>query len=131
MNDLAILVLRLALGIIFLAHGGQAAFGLFGGPQIGGFSQMLAGLGFRPPMLWAYIGAYTELIGGACLIFGLLTRVAALFLLVFIVVAALKVHLAKGFFLQNGGFEYNFLIACVCLVLVITGPGKFSLMNKF
>jgi putative oxidoreductase len=92
---------------------------------------MLSGLGFKPAVLWAYIAAYTELIGGAFLVFGIFTRVAAFFILIFITVAALKVHVAKGFFLQAGGFEYNFVIACICIALMLSGGGKFSIINKF
>ena len=52
-------------------------------------------------------------------------------LLLFIVVAALKVHWVKGFFMQSGGFEYNFVIACGCLAPMLLGAGKFSIVNKF
>lgn len=131
MFDAAILILRLALGIVFLAHGLQVAFGMLGGPGIKVFSEMLSGLGFKPAMFWAYLGAYTELLGGLCLLTGIFSRAAAFFIFVFMAVAVVKVHLAKGFFIQNGGYEYNFLIACVCLVLMLTGPGKFGLFKKF
>lgn len=130
MINWAVLILRACLGIIFIAHGFQAAFAMFGGPGINGFSQMLSGMGFRPATFWAYIGAYTELIGGVCLILGLFVRPAAWLLLIFICVAAIKAHLAKGFFLQNGGFEYNFAIACICIVLILLGAGKFSLQLR-
>ncbi|MDD5165896.1 MAG: DoxX family protein [Candidatus Omnitrophica bacterium] len=131
MIDLAILVLRVCLGVVFVAHGAQVAFGLFSGPGIGGFSDMLAGLGFKPALFWAYVGGYTELIGGAFLILGIFTRIAAFFILVFILVATLKVHLSKGFFIQAGGFEYNFVITCVCIALIILGTGKFGITDKF
>lgn len=131
MLNWAVLILRVCLGVVFLAHGLQAAFGLFGGPGIKVFSEMLSGLGFRPALFWAYWGAYVELVGGACLILGLFTRGAVLLLLIFMVVAILKVHWAKGFFIQNGGFEYNFVIICICLALILLGAGKFSLNNKF
>lgn len=127
--NLAILVLRLALGFMFVAHGLQKAFGLFGGPGIGGFFEMLSGLGFKPAVFWAYLAAYTELVGGVFLVAGLFTRGAAAALLILIVVAAFKVHLGKGFFLSAGGFEYTFIIAAVCIALIITGPGKFSVMK--
>jgi putative oxidoreductase len=131
MSDLAILVLRLALGIMFAAHGMQVAFGSFGGPGIKGFSEMLSGMGFGPAIFWAYLAAYTELIGGLCLILGLATRFAALSLLIFMVVAVIKVHLAKGFFIMNGGYEYNFIIIAICLALILAGPGKIAISNKF
>ncbi len=127
MADIAILILRLALGYMFAAHGLQKAFGLFGGPGIGGFSEMLSGLGFKPSLFWAYLAAYAELVGGILLAVGFLTRGTASVLLVLILVAAFKVHLSKGFFLSQGGFEYTFIIFSVCLALILLGPGKFTI----
>jgi putative oxidoreductase len=130
MIDLALLILRLGLGVMFVAHGLQT-FGMFAGPGIKEFSGFLSGLGFSPAIVWAYIGACSELIGGIFVILGILPRISALLLMIFIVVAAYKVHLSKGFFIQSGGFEYTFIIACICLALIIAGSGKFSLFNKF
>jgi len=130
MLNWGILVLRLGLGIMFMAHGLQKSFGLFGGPGIKDFSGMLSGLGFTPAIFWAYIAAYTELLGGLLLIIGLQVRPAATLLLILIVTAAIKVHIGKGFFLSNGGFEYTFIIAAICLSLILLGPGKFSIFNK-
>lgn len=129
MSDWGILSLRLGIGIMFLAHGLQKAFGLFRGPGIKGFSAMLSGLGFAPAMFWAYLASYAELLGGICLIIGLQTRGAAAILFILIVTAAFKVHLGKGFFLSNGGFEYTFVIALACLALVLLGPGKFGILK--
>ncbi len=126
MLDWGILVLRLGIGIMFVAHGLQMAFGLFGGPGIKGFSGMLSGLGFVPAKFWAIVASYTVLVGGLLLIAGIQTRPAATLLLIFIVTAAVKVHLSKGFFLSNGGFEYTFVIAAACLALILLGSGKFS-----
>jgi len=131
MVDLAVLVLRICLGVVFVAHGLQAALGMFGGSGINVFSDMLASLGFKPALFWAYLGAYVELIGGLFIILGIFTRGAALLILIFMVVAAFKVHLAKGFFIQAGGFEYNFVLICVCIALMLLGPGKFRVFNKF
>lgn len=131
MIDLAILVLRVCLGIVFVAHGAQVAFGIFSGPGINGFAQMLGGMGFKPAVFWAYLSAYTELIGGLCLVFGIFTRLAAFSILTFMLVAVLKVHWTKGFFIQSGGYEYNFVLICICLALMITGSGKFGLTKKF
>ncbi|MFA5157387.1 MAG: DoxX family protein [Candidatus Omnitrophota bacterium] len=131
MVDLAVLVLRLGLGVMFAAHGLQKAFGMFGGPGISGFSGFLSQLGFPAPLVWAYVAAYTELIGGLLLVLGISVRVSASFLLVLIAVATYKVHLSKGFFMQSGGIEYNLIIACACMALILIGPGKLSLFNKF
>lgn len=127
MTDLAILLLRLGLGFMFMAHGMQKAFAFFGGPGISGFSQMLSGLGFSPAVFWAYLAAYTELVAGLFLVAGFLTRISACFLAILIVVATVKVHLAGGFFLSNGGFEYNLIILCALVSLIILGAGKISL----
>jgi putative oxidoreductase len=131
MVDWAILVLRIVLGVMFAAHGFQKVFGLFGGPGISNFSEVLSGLGFRPAILWAYLAAYTELVGGCLVTLGLFTRGAATLLLILIVVAAVKVHLSNGFFLSKGGSEYAFVIAGICIALIIIGGGKFSIYGKF
>ncbi|MFA5005525.1 MAG: DoxX family protein [Candidatus Omnitrophota bacterium] len=131
MTDLVILVLRVALGAMFAAHGLQKTFGLFGGPGIGGFSQMLSGMGFHSALLWAYIAAYTELLAGAFLCLGLFTRGSAALLLILMIVAIWKVHLSNGFFLAQGGFEYAFLISVVCVALILLGPGRFSILKFF
>lgn len=130
MVDFALLILRVALAAVFIGHGMQVAFGSFGGPGIKVFSDMLSGMGFKPALFWAYLSAYTELIGGILLLLGVFTRFAAFAIFIFMLVAVIKVHLAKGFFMQTGGFEYNFVLICICLALILSGPGKYSL-NKF
>lgn len=130
MVDFALLVLRMGIGIVFILHGLQAAFGMLGGPGISGFSGMLGGLGFKPVLVWAYIGAYTELLGGLFLLLGLLTRISVSLIIIFMIVATWKVHWTKGFFIQSGGFEYNFVIICACIALLLLGPGKFSIIKK-
>jgi putative oxidoreductase len=131
MCDLASLILRLGLGIMFFAHGLQMAFGKLGGPGVQGFSKMLSGLGFSPAIFWSYIASYTVLIGGLFLILGIFTRISSVLLIIFMLVAALKVHLSKGFFIMNGGFEYNFIIVCALTALLILGTGKFGIIKKF
>ncbi|MEW6101703.1 MAG: DoxX family protein [Candidatus Omnitrophota bacterium] len=131
MSDLASLVLRLAAGLMFIAHGLQKVFGLFGGPGIKGFSEMLAELGFAPALFWAYVASYTELIAGLFLALGIFPRSSSAALLALIIVATFKVHLAKGFFLSAGGFEYNLVITSVLLALLLLGAGKFALVKKF
>jgi len=61
---------------------------------------------------------------------GVQTRLTAALLLIFILTAGIKVHLSKGFFLSNGGFEYTFIIAAICLALILMGPGQFCIFNK-
>lgn len=129
--NLASLVLRLGVGIMFMAHGLQKTFGLFGGSGIGGFTNALAGMGFSPASLWAYLAAYTELVAGLFLVIGLCVRSCAAALLIVMLVALVKVHLAKGFFLSAGGFEYIFIIMTICIALLFLGGGKFGITKKF
>ena len=131
MMDWASLVLRVGLGIMFFAHGLQMAFGKLGGPGVQGFSKMLSDLGMAPALVWAYVAAYSVLIGGAFLILGILTRISCVVLIIFMGVAILKVHIVKGFFMMNGGYEYNFVVIFALLALVLLGAGKFSVVNKF
>lgn len=130
MKQWASLPLRVGLGIIFIAHGLQKAFGMFSGPGIEGFSKMLAGLGFMPSIFWAYLVAYIELIGGVFLILGILTRLTSGLLFIIMATAVLKVHLGKGFFLSSGGYEYSLFIALASLSLTILGGGKLSIIKK-
>jgi len=131
MVDLGLLVLRLGLGIMFFAHGLQMALGRLGGPGVKGFAVGLAKMGFVNPLGWSYLACYTVLIGGGHVDFwgG---RKSCLGVLVhcFIATAAVTVHISKGFFISQGGFEYNFVIACGCIALILAGPGKFSRDEK-
>ncbi len=129
--DLASLILRLSLGIMFIAHGLQMCFGLFSGPGVNGFSKMLSGLGFSPPLFWSYLASYTVLIGGLFLVAGFCTRIASISLIIFMLVAVIKVHISKGFFSMNGGYEYNFIVICALLALIVLGAGKFGISKRF
>jgi len=131
MISVGLLILRLGLGIMFTVHGLQMAFGIFKGPGIEGFSKMLGSLGISPALTWAYIAAYSALIGGLCLVLGILPKAASAVLIIFMLVAAIKVHLSKGFFIADGGYEYNLIVICALLVILLVGAGKYSLLNKF
>jgi putative oxidoreductase len=130
MRDWMTLPLRGVLGIVFIAHGLQKAAGLFGGPGIEGFSEMISKLGFAPPIFWAYLVAYIEFLGGICLLIGAFTRIASGLLFIVMLVAMLKLHLSNGFFLMQGGYEYTLVIMGACLSLIIQGGGKLSLLKK-
>ncbi|MGD9015629.1 MAG: DoxX family protein [Candidatus Omnitrophota bacterium] len=131
LSSIAIFILRVTLGVIFLAHGLQKLFGVFGGSGIEGFSQMLAGLNLTPANFLAWLVAIIEALGGLFLIFGILPRLSSALIAVIMAVAIAKIHAANGFFAMKGGFEYQLLILAVCLLFVFTGGGKFSLLNKW
>jgi putative oxidoreductase len=131
MNDLALLLLRLALGAIMWAHGAQKLLGLFGGHGPQTFVRLVGTLGLPPSMAWLVIAV--EFFGGIAIAFGVLSRLAALGAAVEMVVAIVKLHWANGFFTNgpNGaGYEYPLLLAVVAFVLLLTGPGRFALFGK-
>ncbi|PYP02892.1 MAG: oxidoreductase [Gemmatimonadetes bacterium] len=125
--DVGLLALRLALGAVFLAHGAQKGFGAFGGPGFEGATGFIGSLGFRPARLWAGLAVGGELAAGFLFLLGLLTPVASLLALATMAVAIAKVHGPKGFFIQNGGYEYNLVLIVAALAVAVMGPGALSL----
>jgi putative oxidoreductase len=122
-------VLRLAVGTIFVAHGAQKLFGLWGGPGLSGTAQFMATLGLGPGMLLAVLVGAVELLGGLMLILGALTLFAALALALNMAGAIWKVHLANGFFAPTG-YEYNIVLIGALISLMLTGPGAFSIDGR-
>jgi len=125
--DIGLLVLRLAVGLTMAAHGGQKLFGWFGGYGLAGTGGFMESLGFRPGRVQAALAGGAELGGGLLLALGLLTPVGAALVIAVMVVAIVSVHLSKGFFVSNGGFEYNLIIIAAASALAFTGPGAYSL----
>lgn len=121
-RDLAPLVLRLATGAVFIAHGYPK---LMGG--VDGVAGFLGQLGFPLPELFAVILIAVELGGGILLILGLMTRWVAKFLVVVSAVALFLVHLPDGVATAFGEYEFVLLLLAACVSLVITGAGKYSL----
>jgi putative oxidoreductase len=122
-QDLGLLVTRLALGGVMIAHGIQKAF-LYG---FSGTQQGFAGMGAPLPGLTAVLVTILELVGGVAIVLGLATRVVALLYALTMVGAAVLVHLPNGFYAADGGWELVGLLAVVSLALVVGGPGRLSL----
>lgn len=119
MQPLGLLVLRIALGAVMIAHGYQK---VFGGMQH--FQQMLHGLGI--PTWMAYLTAAAEFGGGILVVVGFLTRFAAFAILIDMLVAITKVHLHYGF-VGPTGFEFPMGMAAIAFSLIFTGPGPISI----
>lgn len=127
-TDLGLLILRLALGGTFLAHGAQKLFGVLGGPGAEGFARTLRQLGFRESTALSLVTGAVELGGGALLILGLFTPLAAAGL-IGVMVNAVAMKYGSGFFASSGGMEYEIVLGCLGLGLLFTGPGRIALDN--
>jgi putative oxidoreductase len=131
-DDIAALVLRVLLGLVFFPHGMQKLTTMFGGfgftGTMGFFTDKLG-----VPAVFAFLAILAEGLGWIGLIAGFLTRVAAFGIAVEMAVAVYMLHWQNGFFMnwfgkQKGeGFEYHILVIAIALALMIKGGGKWSL----
>ena len=126
-------VVRLALGIVFIAHGGQKLFGWFGGPGLKATIQMFQQYMKVPPPA-TIMAALIEFLGGLALLVGFLARPAAVGIIAVMLVAIAKVHGRNGFFInfsgtpgKGHGFEFNFVLIAMALSIVIAGAGALSI----
>jgi putative oxidoreductase len=115
--DAALLVVRVIVGVIFVAHGAQKLFGAFGGPGLAGVVQMMGPIG--------YLVTIGEFFGGLGLIVGFLSRFSAASLIVVMLGAIAQVHGKNGFF-APAGFEYNLALIGLLAPILIAGPGRLT-----
>ncbi|WP_258947684.1 DoxX family protein [Lentzea californiensis] len=123
--DIGLLGLRAVLGGIFVLHGLQKVFGLFGGPGINGFAQSLEKMGYRESVVLAWVTGITELAGGALLVLGLFTPLAAAGLLA--VMANVIALQYKGGFFGPNGVELELALAGMAFAALFAGPGRAAL----
>ncbi|UDI91380.1 MULTISPECIES: DoxX family protein [unclassified Pseudomonas] len=119
-------LLRIAVGVIFAAHGSQKLFGLFGGYGLAGTAQYMESIGLTPGYLMATLAGGTEFFAGLALIIGLLVRPAALGLTFLSLVAIFTVHISNGLFMANNGYEFALALLGGSLAVLIEGAGKLS-----
>jgi putative oxidoreductase len=124
-KDYAPLVLRLIVGIVFLAHGWGKAFG--SAPGLDAWLGMAAGLSI--PAWLAYVIAYGELLGGLALILGFATEYFALLLAAIMLGAIFLVHLKNGL-IGPQGYEYPLTLFAASMALALSGASKLSLDAK-
>ena len=131
-NDFVLTIVRLALGVTFFMHGAQKMLGWFGGygfhATMGTFTHYL---GIPAPL--AFLAICAEFFGGLGLLVGLLSRIAALGIMVNMLVAIATVHHVNGFFMnwtgqQKGeGFEFHILAIALAIVVLVKGSGAVSI----
>lgn len=120
---LALTVLRVIIGLVFVVHGYQKVFEM----GLGGVGGFFGSLGVPAPQLAAVLVSFLELIGGALLILGLLVRPVAALLAADMLVALFMVHLPKGFYVAGGGYEFVLTLLGALVALVLGGAGAHAL----
>jgi putative oxidoreductase len=120
---LGTLALRAVVGGVFVAHGLQKLTGAFEGPGLEGTEKMMDASEMRPAAFNARLVALTETVGGAALIAGVATPIAATALIATMATAVQKVHLKNGFFSSKGGYEFNLVLIAAVTAIASDGPG--------
>jgi putative oxidoreductase len=118
LQPLALLVLRVVLGVIMIGHGYPKIFG-----GIHKHVELVTSLNL--PSWWAYLSAGAEFFGGILVIAGLFTRFAALAILINMSVAIWKVHWKNGL-LGNGGYQFPLALAAIAFALIFFGAGPMA-----
>jgi putative oxidoreductase len=120
--DLGLAILRVVVGVIFIAHGTPKLFA--GGME--GTAGFFGSLGIPFPLVAAWLVALLEFLGGLSLVGGLLVTPVSLLLAIHMLAGIVLVHAQNGFYVVgpgSGGIEFNLLLIASLLVLVFGGPG--------
>jgi putative oxidoreductase len=125
--DVGLLILRVVVGLLLVAHGSQKLFGSFDGPGLKGFTGWMASMGLKPASIWGIMGALSEFGGGILLALGLLSPLGPLAIIGAMLMAIGLAHWSKGFWGSKGGYEYPLVLLIVSAVLGLVGPGSYSL----
>ncbi len=124
-TDVSVLILREALGLVFLAHGLNH---IFGGGRLPGTARWFASLGMRPGYLHAVVASVVEVTSGALLVLGLFTPAACAGVVGTMTVAWVISHARNGFFVfrPGEGYEYVMVLVAAGLCVAGIGPGRVS-----
>lgn len=118
-NDIALVIIRIALGSVFIVHGWAKV------ADLAGTAGFFASIGL--PAYLAYVVAFIELIGGIMIVLGVYARIAAIFVAAVMIGAIVSLKWAKGF---SGGWEFDLVLLLNAIALFVTGSGRFSLLRK-
>lgn len=124
--DLALLILRVVVGLLVAGHGAQKLFGWFKGPGVAGMAGWLGSVGFRPARLWAMFAGWAEFGGGLLLALGFLSPLGSLGIASSMLMATAKVHWPKVWVTENG-MELTLTNLAATAAVGIAGPGAYSL----
>lgn len=127
MISIGLLLIRLVIGLSFMAHGAQKLFGWFGGHGLKGTGGWFDSIGMKPGVRMALIAGLSELVGGALFAVGFLTPLAALMIGGTMLIAIIKVHGPNGYWSTQNGYEYNLTLLVVAISIAIIGPGYYAI----
>lgn len=127
MWDLGLLLIRLVVGILFIGHGAQKLFGMFGGYGPKGTGGWMESIGIKPGVLMAVLAGLMEFVGGLLFTLGFLMPLAAALIALAMLGAIVKVHFKNGLWVTANGYEYPLVLLVVAIALALTGAGDFSL----
>lgn len=123
LRDLGLLLARITLGVVFIAHGWQKVHDIGAVGVAAGFR----GMGVPQPGIAAPLVSWLELIGGGLLILGAFTPFVGVLLAIDMLVAGLLVHASHGVFADKGGWELVGALGAAALALAAAGAGRFAL----
>lgn len=131
-QDLGLLLLRVAVGVLLVSHGLQKLFGWWGGSGLSGFRDYLTDVGFRYADILSYVAAGGQVAAGVLLVLGLFTPVAAAGALAYLVTAMLAEVMdahneARLAAFLTDGHEYEVILLVVVAAIVLIGPGRYGL----
>src|SRR5258706_6746254 len=125
--NIALLILRLVVGLTLTGHGVQKLFGWFGGPGLTRLRQGFEKQGYKPVWLWISLAILGEVGGGISVALGFLTPLGAAGIFGAMFMAMFKSHWKNGFWLQKGGYEYTLVLLAASITIGLIGPGSYSL----
>jgi putative oxidoreductase len=123
----ALLVLRLVVGALFIGHGSQKLFGWFGGHGLAATGDMFRSLSLGPGRASALAAGLAEVTGGALFAIGLLTPMGAALIVATMCVAIASVHWRQGVWVTEGGVEYPLVLVAAAFAVASIGAGRYSL----
>lgn len=135
-KDQILLILRILLGITLFLHGAQKVFGWFGGSGLKGWTEYVSSLNIpltkqKFPSWIGPVSALVEMLTGITIALGVFTKISSVLAAVFLIFAIVLVHLNKGFFNQNGGYEYALNLLVLSGILFLSGGGKYTLTKRY
>jgi putative oxidoreductase len=130
-QHLGLLILRVGLGAVLVAHGLKKLFGWWGGQGLTGFKNSLSDVGYEHADILTYVAAGGEIAAGVLLVLGLFTPLAAAGALAYLINSVLagmsEQHNSRSFpFFLPEGHEYEITLIVMAAAVILVGPGRYG-----